>query len=184
MIDADTIDRDQPRIETQRLVLRELTLDDAPFILNLLTQPSFIQFIGDRGVRDLNSARDYIRNGPIASYAANRFGLYRTSLRLNDEPIGLCGLVKRDALVHPDLGFAFLSQHEGNGYAYEAAVATLNYARGALRMKTLFAIVQPDNARSIKLLYKLGFRFESLIRLSADDVELQKLTIDLQQQTQ
>ena len=161
-----------PIIETERLLLRRQTLDDAPFILALLNEPSFIRFIVDRGVRTLEATREYINSGPLASYARHGFGLYLTVLKATGEPLGICGLVRRDGLDDVDLGYAFLPAHWGKGYASEAAAAVLDYARRALGLARLAAIVSVDNDRSIKLLERLGFQFERLIRLPGDDEEI------------
>src|SRR5688572_10804905 len=93
-------------LTTDRLILRELTLDDAEFILGLVNEPSWLRFIGDRGVRTLDDARAYISNGPMKSYERNGFGLYLTALKGAGTPIGMCGLIKRDGLDDVDVGFA------------------------------------------------------------------------------
>jgi len=159
-------------IETERLLLRHLTPNDAPFILDLLNQPSFLQFIGDRGVRTLDDARQYIAKGPAASYARHGFGLYLTALRASGEPVGLCGLIKRDTLPDVDVGYAFLPQFWAKGYATEAATAVLAYGRQTLHIPRIIAIVNPDNAGSIAVLQKVGLRFEKMVRLSEDEPEV------------
>jgi ribosomal-protein-alanine N-acetyltransferase len=146
---------------TPRLTLRELESRDAPFICELLTDPGFLRYIGDRGVRDLDSARRYIEQGPRASYAANGFGLWAVERRDTGAPIGICGLLKRDTLDDVDIGYAMLAAQGGAGFALEAAEATLAWARDALGLRRVVAIVMPDNARSIRLLERLGMRFES-----------------------
>src|SRR5579863_8231406 len=98
-------------IPTERLVLRHLDLNDDAFILELLNEPAFLRFIGDKGVRTLDDARDYISKGPIDSYRRFGFGLYLVSVRSGGTPVGICGLVKRDTLDDVDVGFAFLPQH-------------------------------------------------------------------------
>ncbi len=159
-------------IETERLILRKLTLDDAAFILDLLNQPSFIQFIGDRGVRTLDDARDYILERVIFSYQRFGFGLYLTLLKESEVPIGICGLVKRDALKDADIGFAFLPQYWLKGYAFESASAVLGYARNTLGLKRILGITTPDNKGSIHVLEKIGLEFEKMVKLPGDDVEL------------
>lgn len=161
-------------LETTRLALRFLSDDDAPFILGLLNEPSFIRNIGDRGVRTIDDARDYISRGPVASYARFGFGLYLVELRDSRAAIGICGILKRDALPAPDIGFAFLPPYWSQGYAFESATAVKDYAGGPLGLTRLLAIVNPSNAGSIRLLEKLGFTYESLTRLAADshDVKL------------
>ncbi len=158
---------------TERLSLRHFNLDDAPFVLRLLNDPSFLQYIGDRGVRTLEDAENYLRSGPIASYAANGHGLGAVVLRDGNICIGMCGIVRRDTLPGPDLGYAFLPEYTGAGLAQEATRAALKHARDALHFSEILAIVQPDNAASIKLLRKLGFiESETIQPLSADGSRL------------
>ena len=163
-------------LETDRLVLRWLEVDDAAFILELVNDPSFIRFIGDKGVRDLEAARNYILNGPVASYKQFGFGLYATDLKESRVPIGICGILKRDTLPHPDIGFAFLPAYWNKGYAYEASAAVLEHARKNLGIDRLLAITTPDNEASTKLLVKLGLRFDRLIKLSKDADEVKLFT--------
>lgn len=146
--------------ETQRLQLRQLDAADAAFILQLVNEPSWLEFIGDKGVRTLDDARAYITNGPVAMYASHGHGLYRVDLTHSGEAIGLCGLIKRDTLADVDIGYAFLPAHWGQGYAEEATRATLNHARNTLGLKRIVAIVTPTNARSIRLLEKIGLRYD------------------------
>jgi RimJ/RimL family protein N-acetyltransferase len=154
-------------LETDRLILRRLSTDDAEFILELVNDPAFIRFIGDRGVRTLDDARAYILNGPVDMYDRLGHGLY--AVELAGIPIGMCGLIKRDSLEDVDLGFAFLPGFRGQGYAYEAAAATLAYGRSVLGLKRIVAIANPDNHASAGLLEKLGFRFERMLSLTKDD---------------
>ncbi|WP_207481326.1 GNAT family N-acetyltransferase [Arenibaculum pallidiluteum] len=155
-------------IETRRLVLRRMVEDDAHFILELLSDPSWLAFIGDRGVRTLDDARRYIATGPAALYARFGFGLYLTALRQAGEPIGVCGLLRRDDLDEVELGFAFLARHHGRGYAREAAAATLDYADTRLGVTRIVAIAAPGNERSIRLLQTLGMEFERMVQLPGD----------------
>jgi RimJ/RimL family protein N-acetyltransferase len=159
-------------LETERLILRKLTIDDAAFMLDLLNQPSFIQFIGDRGVRTLDDARECILTRYIAAYERLGFGVYLTLLKEGQVPIGICGLIKRDTLEDVDIGYAFLPQYWSKGYAVESASAVLAYARNTLGLKRLLGITTPDNISSIRVLEKIGLKFEKLVRLSEDDVEL------------
>ena len=163
-------------LETKRLNLRWLGVDDADFIVELLNDHSFIRFIGDKGVRTLDDARNYILNGPVASYEQFGFGLYATDLKETRVPIGICGILKRDTLPHPDIGFAFLPAYWNKGYAYEASAAVLEHARKNLGMDRLLAITKPDNEASVKLLVKLGLRFDRLIKLSKDADEVKLFT--------
>jgi RimJ/RimL family protein N-acetyltransferase len=150
-------------LETERLVLRRLRAEDAPFMLGLLNEPSFVQNIGDRGVRTLEAAREYIRAGAVASYEQHGFGLYLVELKATSVPIGICGLVKRPFLADVDIGFAFLPLYWTQGYAYESAAAVMQYARSSLGIERVVAIASPDNHASGRLLNKLGLRFESMI---------------------
>ena len=161
-------------LETDRLALRQLSNDDAGFILELLNEPSFIRFIGDKGVRNLADARNYLQNGPCKSYAENGYGLYLVALQDNGAPLGICGLVKRDELQDPDIGFAFLPAFRTQGYACEAAAAVLRHAREQLGLSRIVAVTAPDNRSSINLLRKIGLSFERMIRMSddADEIEL------------
>lgn len=162
-------------LETERLTLRHLSPDsDAEFILRLLNEPSFLQYIGDKSVRTLDDARAYIRNGPIKSYEENGFGLYRVALKENDSAIGICGLIKRNTLPEPDIGFAFLPEYWSKGYAHESAAEVMRYAREVRQLNRILAITTPDNESSAKLLGKIGLAFQRLIRLpdGADEVKL------------
>jgi RimJ/RimL family protein N-acetyltransferase len=144
-------------------------MDDAGFVLELLNDPAWLQHIGDRGVRTLADARAYLRKGPLASYARNGFGFNLVELKSTGEPIGGCGLIKRETLADVELGFAFLPQFRGIGYAEEAARATLKNARQLLGFERIVAVVAPENTRSIGLLRKLGFSYERSLRLAPDD---------------
>lgn len=188
-------------LETERLILRQIVEADAEFILDLLNQPSFIRYIGDRNVRTLEQAREYIASRFTKSYAENGFGLYLVELKAafgNSDaarlvpkckiqnpkskiqmPIGICGFVKRDALPDPDIGFAFLPQFERKGYALESAEAMIKYGGEALGLKRVLAITTPDNESSIKLLGKIGFKFERLIRLPYDDEEIKLFSTEI-----
>ena len=157
---------------TARLRLRELHEGDAAFMLELLNQPDFLRFIGDRGVRDLAQARGYLRSGPIASYAEHGTGMYAVEPRGGGAPIGLCGLVVRADLPAPDIGFAFLPDYYGRGLAFEAASSVLAHGHGTLGLPRILAIVSPGNARSIALLRRLGLRPAGTTRLSAGAEDL------------
>ena len=151
-------------LETERLLLRPFSTDtDAPFILTLLNEPSFLQNIGDKKVRTLEDARKYLLNGPIASYERNGFGLCLVQLKEPETSIGMCGLIKREELPHPDIGFAYLPDFWSKGFAFEAAAAVMNDARERLQLSHILAIVNPDNYSSIKLLERLGFKFERML---------------------
>ena len=147
-------------IESERLFLRPLTLEDGEFILQLLNTDGFIKYIGDRNVRTIEQAKDYLLNGPLKSYETNGFGLNLVELKTNQTPAGMCGLLKRDYLDHPDIGFAFLPEYTGKGYAYEIVKEIIYYGLNVLKMEKILAIVLPENSSSIKLLEKIGFRYE------------------------
>ena len=166
-------------IETQRLVLRQLTADDAAFLFRLLNEPSFLRYIGDRGVRSLEDARKYILKGPVESYRRYGFGLLMTQLKSDGTAIGMCGLVKRISLTDVDLGFAFLPEFWSQGFAVEATTALLDDAKEVVGLKRLVAITSLDNAGSMRLLAKLGFVFERRIRLVGDAEELNLFAVQL-----
>lgn len=161
-------------LETERVILRHLLVDDAEFMLNLLNQPSFINYIGDRKVRNLSDARLYIENKFIESYKRFGFGLYLVELKGNNAPIGICGFVKRDTLPDADIGFAFLPEYWSQGYALESARASLDYGKNVLGFNRVLAVTTKDNIASGKLLAKIGLNFERMIRLSneADESKL------------
>ena len=159
-------------LETERLSLRRLTVDDAEFILALLNEPSFLRYIGDKKVRNLDDARQYILNGPVASYERHGFGLNCVELRESHTPIGMCGLLKRAELPDPDIGFALLPDFWNQGFAFEAAEAVLRDARERLEIQRILAITSLDNEASISLLQRLGFRFEKVVQLSPSGEQL------------
>jgi RimJ/RimL family protein N-acetyltransferase len=156
-------------LETDRLRLRHLEAEDASFILELLNDPDWLRYIGDRGVRSEEQAVAYIQHGPARSYAERGFGLYLTELKSGAEAIGLCGLIKRDFLTDVDLGFAFLPRFRGAGYAFEAATGVLRYAGARLGLRRIVAITALDNERSAQLLQKLSFHFEGTIPYPGED---------------
>lgn len=159
-------------LETERLILRWLSTEDAEFVLRLVNEPSWLRFIGDRGIRTIEDARAYILKGPVEMYRRLGFGLYLVELKEESVSIGICGLIKRDSLEDVDIGFAFLPEYWGRGYAYEAASAVITYGADAFELKRIVAITSADNESSAKLLNKLGFRFEGMIRLSDDPAEV------------
>lgn len=158
--------------ETQRLRLRRFTLQDCEFVLRLVNEPSWIQFIGDKNVRSLDDARAYIERGPLRMYEACGFGLYLVEGKDSAEPLGMCGLIKRDGLDGVDIGFAFVPEAWGHGYAHEAAAAVMEHARSDLGLKRVLAITLPSNHRSIKLLEKIGLTREGPLILPDDGEEL------------
>jgi RimJ/RimL family protein N-acetyltransferase len=147
-------------LETPRLALRELNAGDAGFMLALLNDPDWIRYIGDRGVRTVEEASQYLDERLVSMYARLGFGLWGVELRGRRELIGICGLIKRDTLESVDLGFAFMPVHRGRGYAYESALASRDYGIRTLGLDRLLAIATPINLASVRLLEKLGFRHE------------------------
>jgi len=158
-------------IETARLILRRLTLDDAEFILGLLNEPSFLQYIGDKGVRNLDDARNYLLSGPIASYEKFGFGLYLVQLKDGQVPIGMCGLLKRETLPDVDIGFSFLPQFWSKGYAFESASAVMTHGKRSFGLERIVGLVKPGNQGSIRVLEKLGLKFEKMIRVLDGEME-------------
>lgn len=167
------------QLKTKRLTLRRFTLGDAEFIRELVNEPSFIQNIGDRGVRTLSDAEKYLETGPISSYERNGFGLLAVTLNDTGQPIGMCGLIKRDALEDVDIGYAFLPRFWSKGFALESAQAVMNHAKEIVGLKRVVAIVDPANAGSIRLLEKIGMTFENMMKLSEDDIDLKLYSINL-----
>lgn len=155
-----------PRIvlQTARLILREMTAEDAEFILELLNQPSFLRFVGDKGVRTVADAAAYIESGPRTTYRRHGYGLNLVLLRETGAAMGICGLVNRDWLDAPDIGFSLLPAYWSRGYAAEAASAVLEEAASIYRLPRILAITNPDNLDSIRLLERLGFAFDRTIR--------------------
>jgi RimJ/RimL family protein N-acetyltransferase len=166
-------------LETERLILRRMTVEDSEFILELLNDPSWLRFIGDKGVRTLEDARGYILKSLVAMYERLGFGLYLTELKDGGVPAGICGLIKRDSLEDVDIGFAFLPEFCGKGYAYESASAVMAYGKRTFGLNRLVAITTPDNYPSAKLLEKLGFNFEGMVKLSDDSEEVSLFASDL-----
>ncbi|MFN0242061.1 MAG: GNAT family N-acetyltransferase [Planctomycetota bacterium] len=159
-------------VDTARLRLRKLSADDAAFIHELVNDPAWLCYIGDKHVHTHADARRYIEDGPAASYARNGFGLYCVELADAQVPIGICGLIRREALADVDLGFAFLERHRGRGYAREAAAAVLEHARRDLRFARVIAITLPHNRASIRVLESSGFAFERRLTLPGESAEL------------
>ena len=159
-------------LETARLGLRRITLDDADLMLAVWTDPAFVSNVGDRGVRTIDDAKKAIQAGALKLYADYGYGPYAMVSKASGEKIGICGLFKRDNLDHPDIGFAVLPDFCGKGFAGEAAFAVLAHARDGLELKELTAIVSPGNAPSIGLIEKLGLVFAGMITMPGDDEEI------------
>jgi len=165
-------------LSTQRLELKQLGASDAPFMLELLNDPSFIANIGDRGVRTVEDAARYIEDRITPSYARYGYGLYLVELVATGAAIGICGLVRRDYLDDPDVGFAFLPPYRRHGYANESAAATKAYALDVLGAARVLAITTPGNSGSIRVLEKIGLRFERMITPPGDIGEIRLYTSD------
>ena len=147
-------------LETPRLVMRRLVPDDAAFFFALVTDPAWIRYIGNKNLKNVEAARRSLIDGPIAMYERTGHGLLRVDRREDGAPLGICGLIKRDTLPDVDIGFAFLPQHRGHGYAAESAREAMRHAREDLRLRRLVAIASPENADSLRLLERLGLRRE------------------------
>lgn len=167
-------------LHTQRLTIRRMTSADAAFVVELLNTPGWLRFIGDRGVRSLADAVRYIETGPMAMATTLGLGFSVVELKQTGEPLGICGLAQRDYLDHRDIGFAFLPQHGGQGYAYESARAVLDHAQGELGLPRVLATTRIDNLASQRLLEKLGLRFERLLSLRDPERELRVYGIGTQ----
>ncbi|AKQ47458.1 hypothetical protein TH63_03005 [Rufibacter radiotolerans] len=146
-------------LETDRLTLREFSLEDAPFIIELVNSPGWLQYIGDKNIQTQDQARFYLTNGPLKSYEQHGYGPSLVARKEDQKPIGLCGIINRENLDTPDIGFALLPDFMGKGYGYEIASATLAYAQNQLKLTKISAITMPYNKNSIQLLEKIGLVF-------------------------
>lgn len=161
-----------PELTTSRLTLRRLDFDDAPFLVKLLNQPSFLLNIGDRGVRNVEDAHRYLREGPLAMYEKFGFGLWHVARRSDGAAIGMCGLLRRDILPDVDIGYAYLPEYWGRGYAFEAADATMRHAADKFGLARVIGVVSEGNSSSIRVLEKLGMSFERMVSMRADEPEV------------
>ena len=161
-------------IETERLSLSHLTLDDCDFIIELLNEPSFSRYIGDKGVRTVDDARQYLEEGPICQYREFGYGLYRVVEKGTGRSVGICGLVNREAFDTPDLGFAFLKAYWSQGYATESSAAVMRHARDELGMDRVIAMADGENQRSTRVLDKLGFTFETMVTMPDETEEVRQ----------
>jgi RimJ/RimL family protein N-acetyltransferase len=160
------------KLRTERLQLRWLTLDDAELMLAVWNDPAFVRFVGDRGIRTVDEARMTMEEGTMKLYSDHGYGPFRMALADSDEPIGICGLFRREGLDDPDIGFATLPEFCGRGFAFEAACAVIDHARDELGLPRLIAIVSPENEASVGLIRKLGLRFERMYRMAGDDDDI------------
>jgi ribosomal-protein-alanine N-acetyltransferase len=158
-----------PELETSRLTLRRLQFDDAPFVVALLNEPSFLENIGDRGVRTIEDAHRYLREGPMAMYSRHGFGLWHATTKADGAPIGMCGLLKRDNLPDVDIGYALFPAYWGRGFAEEAATAVIEHAGRKFGLTRLIGVVSETNSSSIRVLEKCGLVFERMVAMSPDE---------------
>ena len=165
-------------LETERLLLVPLSYDHCEFIFELVNEPSFKRFIGDKDVNSLEDARQYLREGPIGVYERFGYGMFRVSVKDTESPAGICGLMKRKGFEDPDLGFAFLNRFRNLGYANESADAVMKYAFGELKLDRIIAMADPENEPSLKLLRKLGFTYERDVRMPEDDHDINLFAIE------
>ena len=161
-----------PELTTSRLTLRRLDFDDAAFLVRLLNEPSFRENIGDRGVRSIEDAPRYLRDGPFAMYEKYGFGLWHVALKSDGSPIGMCGLLKRDTLPDVDIGYAFFPEYWGQGYALEAAEATMRHGALKFGLKRIIAVVSQGNGPSIRVLEKLGMTHEGMVAMRPGEPEV------------
>lgn len=159
-------------LETDHLIIREVQLQDAAFIYNLMNSPGWLQYIGDRNIQTLENAEKYIQDTFISSYQKYGHGLYLVHLKEAQLSIGLCGLINRKELDDIDIGFALLPQYAGQGFAFEAASAIMEYGKAVLKFPKIVAITTIDNKRSINLLEKLGLHFEKVIDFNNEKLNL------------
>jgi RimJ/RimL family protein N-acetyltransferase len=169
-----------PLIETERLIIRQFNLSDAAFMLQLINSPTWLQYIGDRNVHTIEEARGYLTNGVMKSYDENGYGGWLVALKDTGQPVGMCGLFQRAYLPAPDLGFAFLPEHAGKGYAYEAASAALSYIQQQFgQLEKLYAITLPENSRSIRLLEKCNFKSISALKPPGENDDVKVFLLSL-----
>lgn len=164
-------------LETERLLLTRLSYDHVEFIFELVNEPSFTQFIGDKDVHSLEDARRYLREGPIGSYERFGYGLFLVTVREGAQAAGICGLVKREEFPDPDLGFAFLERYRRRGYASESARAVLRYGFDELGLGRIIAMADPDNKPSVRLLQNLGFEYAGKVRMPEDDHDIDQFSL-------
>jgi RimJ/RimL family protein N-acetyltransferase len=159
-------------LETERLRLRPFTLADSKFIIELVNTPGWLEFIGDRNIKTVEQAKEYLTNGPLKSYELNGYGLSMVEMKHDGTAIGMCGIIKRELLDNPDIGFALLPAFFGKGYAYEIANATMGFAKNTLKLSPIYAITLPNNISSIKLLEKIGLKYSKKFCFPGEDEEL------------
>lgn len=159
-------------LSTDRLLISEITLDDAAFILKLMNDKDWIKNIGDRGIRTIEDAEEYIRTRFLKTYTESDLGFYGLVLKNSRQIIGVAGLIDRDGIDHVDIGYGILPEYRGKGYAFEATKAVYDYGYNELKLKKIVAIVNPENPSSINLLSKLGLEFEKMVRLPDEEIDI------------
>ena len=159
-------------IETERLRLREFNSTDGELIFELLNSQGWLKYIGSRSIATIEDAVNYIETKLQKGYRESGFGFYLVELKATGVKTGMCGLVKREGLDDVDIGFALLPQYENKGYAYESSMAVIQYAKNKLKINKLAAITMPSNLTSVKLIEKLGMKFDKKISLPGDPEEL------------
>jgi len=165
-------------LHTERLTLAKLSFDDADFIFDLLNEPTFKRFIGDKGIRTTDDALQYLRDVPLRQYELHGFGLYRVDFGDQNIAAGICGLVSREEFPDPDLGFAFLNAYWGQGYAYESSLAVLAESRDKFSLRRIIAMADEENVASIHLLDKLGFRFERMVTMPGETDSIRQYALE------
>lgn len=170
------------RLETERLLLERLTLDDAELMLAVWNDPAFHRYVGDRGIRTVDEARQALTGGALKLYADYGHGPYRLTLKSAGVAIGVCGLFRRDGLDDTDIGFSILPRYCGQGLAYEAARAVIDHARDDIKLARLTALVSAENSASIGLIEKLGFDFEAISRIPGEDEDVRLYALRLNDQ--
>ena len=165
--------------ETPRLLLRRITLDDADLMLAIWNDPAFVQHVGDRGIRTIEQAQQALGDGALMLYETYGYGPYCMVRKDDAQRIGICGLFRRENLLHPDIGFAVLPKFCGAGFALEAARAVVQHAREDLGIKTLAAIVSPANEASVSLIEKLGLIFQRGITMPGEQEEISLYSMNL-----
>lgn len=165
--------------ETERLLLRPTSKDDADLILKLFNTPKWLKNIGDRNVNNLAQARKYIEEKMLPQLYTHGYSNYTVIRKADNRKIGCCGLYDREGLEGIDIGFAFLPAYEGKGYAFESAKKVLKIAYRNFGIKRISAVTAKSNRDSQKLISKLGLTYQKMIFLPNDDEELMYFEADL-----
>lgn len=165
-------------LRTERLTLAKLSFDDADFIFELLNEPTFKRFIGDKGIETQGDALNYLRDVPLHQYENHGYGLFRVGVGDDDIAVGICGLVSRDEFPDPDLGFAFLQAYWGRGYACESSLAVLADGRDTYGLRRIIAMADEENVASTHVLDKLDFRFERMVIMPGETQEIRQYAIE------